>query len=176
MNIRNVMDLSARMLFAPEGVAEAAIEHAAEVASDAVERAEELAEDALEAAEEKIEAAEELAEDIALAAMQTELGKRVADAIERVEQCRNELNASLESLATRVNAMEMALEEIQQMVAQPPTVAVVTTEAEPSSILSPEPATMETTAVVIDPGTPTPQIAPGENIPAVPARRRTRLI
>lgn len=109
-----------------------------EEVEERVEGAEAAAAAALEAAEEKIENAEEMAAQIALAALNTELGGRVAALSERIEKWPQEL-ASVES---------RIMQAVETRLAQPPTVPVVIIpEKEVSS--TPLPQSPET--LIVDP-------------------------
>lgn len=174
-----VFDLAARALFAPEGVAAAvadAVEDAGERAADAIEAAEEAAEEAIEQAADDVAAAQKAADDLARAALLTELGRQVAEATERVEQCRNELQSELATVRERLTTAEAKLAELST---QPPAAVVIPAQPamEEPLTLPPLVETATPPAAVVIPATVPEASGGNEGTPlASPARKRNRWI
>jgi hypothetical protein len=140
----------------------------AEVISDAVVQA--------VAAEQR---AEETAEAIALAAIETERGRRVADLEERVNQCQTTLNSLPEMLAAQtVEAIQSAANSLRAELSAEmnsllsAAVAGLANPNHPSlTSVQPEPVPVEVVEVTAE-EPPTPEPVPSESPPAVKKRHR----
>lgn len=127
-----------------------------EEVEDRVEVAEAVAAAAIEGAEERVEAANEMAQQIALAALQTEVGNRVSSLAQEVEKW----PANLAAMESRI------MTALETRLAAPPVVVIPPT---PEGDLLTPPAPLAPEVAIVDPLTGQTEV---ESEPIASERKR----
>lgn len=121
-------------------------------------------------AEERIEEVEAAAEDVALAALHTELGRRVSATDEGLTQCRNEVSALGNRLSSMTSQLEALTVQMAEAVTRLPPIVLASSIPPVSEGAEAMPAA---TVTVVEPNSAEPVAAP---VAQPPAKRKIRLI
>lgn len=156
---------------AAEARVDAATAAAVAVEASAAETQAAVENSTIAAAEERIEEIEETAEDIALAAVHSELGRRVEAQAVELTACRNDLAGLSQQLQATTNRLDQMTTQIAEAITRlPPIVAVSSSQP----VLEGPQTEAPIAATIVEPQAA--REAEAAPVAANPARKRIRLI